>query len=224
MKTFKNNSAQHFIGNRQATEKSYTGWIELAHFYKLILLFCIIFSSTSLVKAQDEPRQAINVCAVAIPIMNIYVVNYEYLYQDRHGLAARVGFAPKLKDDGINGVGLQGVLNYRWHFSPKLKNFFAGPYIRYNYAYGSGMAGIDDFDFDVHEVNIGLNGGYRWVSKIGINVVFAVGYGYSMSSENITPANSNVNSVFSDFKNANNTNSAFLDAPYFGEFSIGYAF
>jgi len=224
MKTSKDLFSLHFVENQQSSEKTCKGLRELTQCYKLILLICIISFSTTYVNAQDEPRQAINICAVAIPVMNIYVVNYEYLYHNRHGLAARIGFAPKLEDAGTKGIGWQGVLNYRWHFSPKLKNFFAGPYIRYNYSYGSGVAGEDNFDFNVHEVNLGLNGGYRWVSKIGINVVFAVGYGYSISKENLTPTNPAIESAFSTFKNANSTNSAFLDAPYYGEFSIGYAF
>ena len=224
MRTSKNFSTQHFVGNQQLADKTYQGLRELKQCYKLILLFCIISFSTTYVNAQEEPRQAINICAIAIPVMNIYVVNYEYLYHNRHGLAARIGFAPKLEDAGTKGVGWQGVLNYRWHFSPKLKNFFVGPYLRYNYVYGSGMTEASNYDFNVHEVNLGLNGGYRWVSKIGINVVFAAGYGYSIGKENLMPTNPAIESAFSGFKNANNTNSAFLDAPYYAEFSIGYAF
>lgn len=174
--------------------------------------------------AQDEPRQAINICAIAIPVMNMYVINYEYLYQKRHGLAARIEYAPKLKGANTQGVMLAGVLNYRWHFSPELKNLFVGPYARYRYVYGSGTAGATNYDYNVPEVNLGINGGYRWVSKIGINVVLAAGYGYSIVKENITPFNSDVNSVFSTFKKANETNSVLLDAPFYGEVSIGYAF
>jgi len=224
MKTSKNFSIQHIVGNQQPAEKTCKGLRKLTQCNKLILLFCIISFSTTYVNAQDEPRQAINICAIAIPFMNIYVVNYEYLYHNRHGLAARIGFAPKLEDAGTKGVGWQAVLNYRWHFSPKLKNFFVGPYLRYNFVYGSGMAETSSYDFNVHEVNLGLNGGYRWVSKIGINVVLAAGYGYSIGKENLMPTNPVIESAFSVFKNANNTNSAFLDAPYYAEFSIGYAF
>ncbi len=224
MRTSKKNSTQYFVGNQQPVEKTCKGLKKLTQSFKLILLICIISFSTTYVNAQDEPRQAINICAIAIPVMNIYVVNYEYLYQSRHGLAARIGFAPKLEDADTKGVGWQAVLNYRWHFSPKLKNFFVGPYLRYNYVYGSGMAEESNYDFNVHEVNLGLNGGYRWVSKIGINVVFAAGYGYSIGKENLMPTNPAIESAFSAFKNANNTNSAFLDAPYYAEFSIGYAF
>jgi len=224
MRTSKNFSSQYFVGNQQPAEKTCKGLRELKQCYKLILLFCIISFSTTFVNAQEEPRQAINICAIAIPVMNLYVVNYEYLYHNRHGLAARIEYAPKLKSADTKGVAWAVVLDYRWHFSPKLKNFFVGPYIRYRYVSGSGTTESTNYDFNIPEVNLGLNGGYRWVSKIGINVVFAVGYGYSISKENLTPTNPAIESAFSTFKNANSTNSAFLDAPYYGEFSIGYAF
>ena len=224
MRTTKNFPARYITDNERLNERPCQGLMKMSISYKLVLLLFIVFFLTINVKAQDEPRQAINICAIAIPFMNIYVVNYEYLYHNRHGLAARIGYAPKLEDANTEGVGWEGVLNYRWHFSPKLKNFFVGPYLRYRYVYGSGMAGDSNYDFNVHEVNLGLNGGYRWVSKIGINVVFAVGYGYSISNENLMPTNTEINSAFSAFKKANNTNSAYLDSPYYGELSIGYAF
>jgi len=188
---------------------------------KILFTMVIIATFLKTSYAQDEPRQAINICAIAIPLMNIYVVNYEYLYHNRHGLAARIEYAPKLKDADTKGVALAGVLNYRWHFSSKLENLFIGPYVRYRYVYGSGIAGATNYDFSIPEVNLGINGGYRWVSKIGINILIAAGYGYSIDKENLTPSNSDVISVFSTFKNANNS---MIDAPFYGEFSIGYAF
>ena len=224
MRTSKKISTQHFVGNQQPAEKTCKGLRELTQCYKIILLFCIISISTTYVNAQNEPRQAINICAIAIPAMNMYVINYEYLYHNRHGLATRIGYVPKLEDADTKGDGWEAILNYRWHFSPKLENFFVGPYLRYRYVYGSGMAEASNYDFNVNEVNLGLNGGYRWVSKIGINVVLAAGYGYSIGKENLMPTNPEIESAFSAFKNANNTNSTFLDAPFYGEVSIGYAF
>ena len=184
----------------------------------------IVTYSTTTLKAQESPRQAINICAIAIPVMNLYVVNYEYLYHDRHGLATRIEYAPKLTGADTKGIALAGVLNYRWHISPKLKNFFFGAYARYRYVYGSGTAGITNYNFKVPEVNLGINGGYRWISKIGINVVLSAGYGYSFGKESLTPSNENVITKFNAFKNANGTNEVILDAPFYGEFSIGYAF
>ena len=193
---------------------------------KIKILFTIIiitaFLKTSY--AQEEPKHAINICAIAIPVLNMYVVNYEYLYHKHHGLAARIEYAPNLKGANTNGVGWAGVLNYRWHFSQKLENFFVGPYIRYRYVYGSGTAKTKHYDFNVPELNLGINGGYRWISKIGINVVLAAGYGYSLSKEKFTPSDADVTSTFSTFKKANNTNTSWLDAPFYGEVSFGYAF
>lgn len=172
----------------------------------------------------NEPQQAINICALAIPLLNMYVVNYEYLHHNRHGFAARVEYTPKLKGENTNGVEWACVLNYRWHFSPKLKNFFIGPYIRYRYIYGSGKVDTKNYDYDVTELNIGINGGYRWVSKSGINIVLSAGYGYSIIDENLSTSNKDVNLVFSKFKKTNDTNEGLFDAPFYGEVSFGYAF
>ena len=191
---------------------------------KIFLAIVIIASFLKTSYAQDEPQQAINICAIAIPVMNMYVVNYEYLYHKRHGLAARIEYAPKLIGADTKGVAWAAVLNYRWHFSSKLKNFFVGPYIRYRYVYGSGTTVTTNYKFNVPEVNLGINGGYRWVSKTGINIVLAAGYGYSIDKQNLTPSTTDVISAFSKFKKANDTNSAMLDAPFYGEVSIGYAF
>ena len=224
MRILKNYLAGHATDKERLDEIQLKVLMKMSIPYKLIFLFCITFFSTTSVNAQKEPRQAINICATAIPVMNMYVFNYEYLYRNRHGLAARIGYAPKLEDADTKGVGWEGLINYRWHFSSKLENFFVGPYLRYHYVYGSGMADASNYEFEVHEINLGLNGGYRWVSKIGINVVIAAGYGYSISNENLMPTNTDINSAFSTFKNANNTNNTFLDAPFYGELSIGYAF
>jgi hypothetical protein len=187
------------------------------------ILITVAFSITKL-HAQDDRRQAINICAVAMPVMNMYVVNYEYLYHERHGMAARIEFVPNLEGADTKGNAWGAVLDYRWHFSPKLNGFFVGPYVRYRYSYGSGTSGGTDYDFKVPEIHVGINGGFRWVTKIGINLVFAYGYGYSFSNEELSPSNSEVNSTFNSFKNAEGRNNVMLDAPYYAEFSIGYAF
>jgi len=172
-------------------------------------------------RKEDDRKQAINVCALAIPLMNMYVVNYEFLYQKRHGLAARLGYSPNLKGADTKGVALAGVLNYRWHFSPKLNNFFIGPYARYRHVNGSGTVEGANYEFEVPELNLGVNGGYRWVSKIGFNVVLSAGYGFSFVKDRLTPSNEKVIDEFNSFKKSND---AVLDAPFYGEFSIGYAF
>ena len=152
----------------------------------------------------------------------MYVVNYEYVLQQRHGLAARVEYNP-MSGSGIDeAAGLAAVLDYRWHVSPALESFFIGPYARYRHVDGSGAVAGTAFDFRVPEVNIGLNAGYRWIHEAtGINIVIAFGYGHSWVSEEISPNRNDINSTFSQFKKDNDT---YLDAPFYGEFSIGYSF
>ena len=190
----------------------------------LILIISLIFSSYNGNAQEKQHKQAINVCAIAIPVMNFYVLNYEYLHKDRHGLALRVEYAPKMEGAHTNGIAWAGVINYRWHICSKLEGVFVGPYARYRYVYGEGSAIETNYDFKVPEFNLGLNTGYRWISKIGINVVISAGYGYSWSFEELSPESDIVLDEFNKFKKANDANTAILDAPFYGELSIGYAF
>lgn len=183
-----------------------------------LTIFTILFAPLN---AQNPPKHAVNICAVAIPVMNLYVINYEYLYHERHGLTSRIEYNP-MSGSGIDATGIAAVLNYRWHFIPKLESLFLGAYGRYRYSDGSGSADGTKFDFTVPEVNIGLNAGYRWIhDATGINIVIAAGYGYSWETEDISPSNDLITSKFNTFKKDNNT---YFDAPFYGEFSIGYAF
>ncbi len=196
-------------------------------FMSAIIAFSI--SSNSRLNAQDNSKQddrkhAINICALAIPLMHMYVGNYEYLYKTRHGLAVRIEYVPNMEGADTKGDAYAGVLNYRYHLSPKLGNFFVGAYARYRYAYGSGIANETNYKFEVPEANLGLNGGFRWVTKIGFNAVFSAGYGYSFVEDRLTPSTQEVVDNFDTFKNANSTNSAIFDSPYYAEFSIGYVF
>jgi len=62
---------------------------------KKIILVCICsLILNSIAMAKDSDRQALNICALAIPLLKQYIVNYEYLYGQRHGLAARIEYAP----------------------------------------------------------------------------------------------------------------------------------
>ena len=154
--------------------------------------------------------------------MNMYVLNYEYLVNERHGLAARMEYNPMSGSAIDNAKGVAVVLDYRWHFAPKLASFFIGPYARYRYVDGSGHVEETTFNFTVPEVNVGLNAGYRWIhDATGINVVLAFGYGYSWVTENLHPTNAMIESIFKKIKKANDT---YFDAPFYGEFSIGFAF
>ena len=189
---------------------------------KMFCTITVIATFLAPLYSDSPPKQAVNICAVAIPVLNMYVINYEYLYTGRHGLAARLEYNP-MSGSGIDdATGIAVVLDYRWHLSPELESFFIGPYVRYRYVDGSGSAAGTKFDFKVPEVNLGMNAGYRWIhDATGINVVFAFGYGYSWVTETITPISDNIESAFDKFKKDNDT---FLDAPFYGEFSIGYAF
>jgi len=189
---------------------------------KILYAVIIIITLIAPMYANNPPEHAVNICAVAIPVMNMYVLNYEYLYKERHGLAARLEYNP-MSGSGIDdAIGMAAVIDYRWHLIPKLESFFIGPYARYRYVDGSGSAEGTKFDFKVPEVNLGLNVGYRWIhDATGINFVFAFGYGYSWVTEKITPNNDNINTTFKKFKKGNDS---YLDAPFNGEFSIGYAF
>lgn len=192
--------------------------------FLILAIITFVTSPNSSLNAQDDRKQAINICALAIPWMHMYVLNYEFLYHTHHGLAARIEYVPNMKGADTKGTALAGVLNYRWHFSPKLGGFFVGSYARYRYVYGSGVADVANYEFKVPEFNLGLNGGYRWVSKIGFNIVLSAGYGYSFVEDRLTPSNQEVVNKFNTFKKANDTNSALFGSPYYAEFSIGYVF
>lgn len=188
----------------------------------LLMMLCLPVLTATAVQGEELPDQAINVCAVAIPVMNMYVINYENLLNGRHGLDFRLEYNPMSSCDVDEATGLAAVLDYRYHFAPRLESFFAGPYMRYRTVNGSGIAAGTDFEFDVSEVNLGLNAGYRWIhDATGISAVFSYGYGHSWTDEEVTPMNGEVESAFDDFKKENET---YLDAPFFGELSIGYAF
>ncbi len=187
-----------------------------------ILVILGLVGTISAKEIKSPPTQAFNICALAMPLMNLYAVNYEYLFQDHHGLDVRLEYIP-LQDEntGITANGFSTTLDYRWHFSPKMESFFIGPYIRYRYLTGNGTS----FDFVVSELNVGINAGYRWIHKpTGINVVLAAGYGYSWTNRNFSDSSSSVLSAYNSFAKANAGTVNFVEAPFLGEFSIGYAF
>lgn len=180
-------------------------------------------SSTTEVAAStgDHEKQALNLCALAVPLMNAYVLNYEYLVDGHHGLAARLELAPTLDTAAVDGTELALVLNYRYHFSPKMQSAFVGAYARARYVYGEGSVDGMSFDFDAPEVNVGLNFGYRWIISHGINVVIAAGYGYSWQVKNVSDSRQAARDAFAAYVD---NNGEFVDAPFYGEFSVGYAF
>lgn len=190
----------------------------------MLVLIGIVVPGVSALGAERERNQAINICAIAIPLMNLYVVNYEYLLADRHGLAARLEYIP-LADGDIEGTGYAAVLDYRWHLTPRMESFFLGPYLRYRYAEGKGTVGGVDFDWSIPELNLGVNAGYRWIhDPTGINVVVVAGYGYAWTSQELSSDDTTIGTAFAHFKDANAGTENFLDAPFFGEVSFGWAY
>ncbi len=194
-----------------------------------LLLIILILSSPLIAEEQETNppvNQAINICALAIPIMNLYVLSYEYLLADYHGIALRAEIIPlKDSDTGIDGLGSAAVINYRWHPFSRIDSFFVGPYARYRYVTGSGNISGTSFDYSIPEFTLGINAGYRWIfGSSGFNVVMAAGYGYSWREENFSTNTSAIQTAFREFKGANAGTTNFVDAPFYGEFSLGYAF
>lgn len=179
------------------------------------------------VMAESAPErisgdQALNICALAIPLVKQYVVIYEKTYEQRHGLAVRIEYAP-MSDSGITATGQGILLNYRLHYSPSMESVFMGPYLRYRKVSGSGVVAGTAFDFTIPEFTVGLNFGKRWVWQNGVDVVMAIGYGKVLGSntETLSSSSAAINAALTTFKN---NNSAFINAPLYGEFSIGYVF
>lgn len=175
----------------------------------------------ALAQTKDEERHAVTLCALAIPLMHAYVLNYEYLAADHHGLAVRLEYAPMIDTAEVDGTEVAGVFNYRYHLSPKMGSLFVGAYGRYRQVFGKGRAAGVDFDFTVPEVNVGLNVGYRWIVWKGFNAVFSAGYGYSLTKTRVSPDATATSDALHAFAKKN---AQFMDAPFYGEFSIGYAF
>jgi hypothetical protein len=187
---------------------------------KLILVFMGTLMLNGIAIAKDSDKQALNICALAIPLLNQYIVNYEYLYGQRHGLAARVEYAP-MSDDAISSTGKAVVLNYRWHFSKSMESIFAGPYARYREIIGTGSVGGAAFNFTIPEWTIGVNVGKRWVWRNGFNVVLSAGLGVSTRTETVNPTNAAIDSAITTLKTDHPT---YFNTPSYGEFSIGYVF
>ena len=90
---------------------------------KMFCTITVIATFLAPLYSDSPPKQAVNICAVAIPVLNMYVINYEYLYTGRHGLAARLEYNP-MSGSGIDdATGIAVVLDYRWHLSPELESF-----------------------------------------------------------------------------------------------------
>lgn len=100
-----------------------------------------------------------------------------------------------------------------------MKSVFLGAYARHRIYSGSGTIEATEFDFTLPETTFGLNAGKRWVWKSGFNITLAFGYGFLFENREATPTNGAIEASLDQFEKAYD----FID-PFYGEFSIGYAF
>jgi hypothetical protein len=78
-------------------------------------------------------KQSINSCPGGL-LFGVYSINYERMLSPEHGLVARFDFedvSAEYSGDEFEATGLAFILNYRKHFSPSLKSFYLGSYLRY---------------------------------------------------------------------------------------------
>lgn len=196
-----------------------------------LTLFLVIFSI--LTKAQTNEsdtgktdnrakfNQAINFCPVALAL-GIYSMNYERLLNEHHGIMVRADYEsiPKTYTDAnINVGGKAAILNYRYHVKGGLNSCFIGAFSRYRVYNGDGKLDEATFDFKLSEVTVGANVGRRWILRNGLNLTFAVGYGFFMDKQSPADLSEGASESVHQFKNDYD-----LYNGLFGELSIGYAF
>lgn len=206
------NTGESNISGRYALKKTIKG----NAMKKITAAFVSTLMINSPVMAQDS--DALNICALAIPLFKEYVVSYEYLYEQRHGLVTRLEHG-SMSDGASTGTNQALVINYRWHFSESMESLFIGPWARYREVRGSGSTGGAAFEFTTPEWTIGINIGKRWVWENGFNVVVATGSG--VSQRDPAPTNASAAAALAAFKK---DNTMFVENSSYSEFSIGYVF
>ena len=195
----------------------------------------IVFILASVLYAQDadtlatQPSKPIgkkfsnsfNFCPFSA-FFGLYSGNYEHLFDQTHGVVVRFDYETISDSYSSNPVALNGygfILNYRYHLSKTMESIFIGPYVRYRIYDGNGTADEIDFDFNINEFTVGLNAGKRWVWDNGLNVTFALGYGFSTSNRETIPTNDSIESTIQSFEDEYT-----FFGPFLGELSVGYAF
>ncbi len=209
------------------------GFAKLITYGLITLLFSIVATGPviaqqpeSISSADDTVSgkiytQSINMCPLAIAF-GIYSVNYEHLFNQTHGVVARIEYesiSETYSDDPINANGVGFSLNYRWHWSGGMESWFLGAFARYRMYNGDGTSGQTDFNFEMREFTLGANVGKRWVWNSGFNITFAFGYGFSTLNKETEPTSTSIETLLNTFEDEY----TFL-GPFMGEFSIGYAF
>ena len=173
------------------------------------------------ISPRNEFKHAINVCHIA-PVFGIYAVNYEYLISPKNGIVVRFEYEdiPKTYTDAsIESSGMAYTLNYRRHLSGEMNSLFLGAYTRYRNYKGNGELDSKKFDLTLQSYSIGLNAGKRWTWNSGFNIVFALGYGLDINNREANPTNNAIESILDQFEQEYE-----FMSPFYGEFSIGYAF
>jgi hypothetical protein len=198
-----------------------------------VLTICIFISSSALAQVEQDssltipnsPRSefkhAINICPIA-PIFGFYSINYEYLISPKNGFVARFDYedVPKTYTDAsIESSGIGFTLNYRRHFSEEMNSLFLGAYTRYRIYKGSGELDLEKIDLTLQSFSIGLNAGKRWAWDSGFNIVISLGYGFDINNSETNPDDGSFDHIVDQFKKEYE-----FMSPFYGEFSIGYAF
>ena len=178
-------------------------------------------SSSKSISPRSEFKHAINVCPIA-PIFGFYSINYEYLISPKNGFVARFDYedVPKAYTDAsIESSGIGFTLNYRRHLSGEMNSLFLGAYTRYRIYKGSGELESEKIDLTLQSFSIGLNAGKRWAWDSGLNIVISLGYGFDINNSETYPDDGSFDHIVDQFKQEYE-----FMSPFYGEFSIGYAF
>lgn len=198
-----------------------------------VLSICIFISSNVVAQVEEgsslnqenptrsEFKHAINICPIA-PIFGFYSINYEYLINPKNGIIARFDYedVPKAYTDAaIESSGIGFTLNYRRHLSGEMNSIFLGAYTRYRIYEGSGKLESEKIDLTLQSFSLGLNAGKRWAWDSGFNIVFSLGYGVDINNSETNPDDGSFDHIVEQFKQEYE-----IMSPFYGEFSIGYAF
>jgi len=198
-----------------------------------VLSICIFLSSNVVAQVEEEPtstksnsprsefKHAINICPIA-PLFGFYSINYEYLISSKNGIVARFDYEDipqTYTAASIESSGVGFTLNYRRHLPGEMNSLFLGAYTRYRNYKGKGELESEKFDLDMQSYSIGLNAGKRWAWNSGFNIVFSLGYGIDINKWEANPTDDSIESILDQFEQ----DYEFM-SPFYGEFSIGYAF
>ena len=202
---------------------------------RTFLLLAMLVAAAATAHAQDTPllqgneadgiatgpRHSLSVCPGGIAF-GIFSANYEYLFDDHHGLVARFDYEAvpgTYSDAALESSGFAVVFNYRWHLDPSMESLYIGAYSRFRRFSGSGAIDGTSFDFAIPDVTVGLNVGKKWVWSSGFSLNFALGYGVMSVGRETSIDSPAVDAALDTFEKEYD-----FISPFLGELSIGYAF